>query len=273
MSAKKTGVDAGTNAAPNTTRSSDGRHGNADADMPVPRAGEIELTQEQRDAVAVLASHNAYASQSKWVTLRSLPREEKWPFFVQHFLLATVAVAVGLALVIALICTYVFKPPDPLLSVQAINMSGSSGQFTELKQGFDRVADIQDDRLSKFGTDLQLGSNSYADDSAKILPMVTAGDINIFVSPRKDVATLRQRELIRPVVEALGEQQAVTLSDAWVDSTGVHVSDAQQAVGLNLSKSTTWVDHGLPKNAVLTFSNLEHSLPYARQFIDYLEFK
>ena len=253
------------------------RLGDEDSKDQTPRAaanaGEVGLTPEQQDAVAVLATHNAYAKQSKWTTFRSLPPKDRWPFFVQHFLLATVAVVAVLGLIIALVCTYLLRAPDPVFSVQTINMSESSKQFGELKHGFDQAANIDDDRLSDFGTDLHLGSDSYGDDTAKILPMVTAGDINIFIAKPADFVTLNNRALVSSVTDAVGSTRADALADAWVDAKGRHVSDVDQAVGLDLSESSTWTDLGLPDDAILGFSNLEHSRPYAKQFINYLSFR
>ncbi|MDN6553648.1 MAG: hypothetical protein L0K48_01495 [Bifidobacterium mongoliense] len=85
--------------------------------------GDGRLNERQRDAIDVLASHNAYAAQSKWKTLRELPRKERWPFFVQHFLLATSAILVALIVVISLAVSFLTKPPTPLLAVQGIGMS------------------------------------------------------------------------------------------------------------------------------------------------------
>ena len=87
---------------------------------------EYAFTDEQKDAIATLAIHNQYARQSKWTTFRELPARDKWPFFVQHFLIGTIAVIVAVAVAVSLVCTIVFKAPDPELSVVGVNMNGYS---------------------------------------------------------------------------------------------------------------------------------------------------
>jgi len=61
---------------------------------------ETGLSDKQLSAVADLAKTNVYARQSKWKTFRELPNKDKLPFFVQHFLVGTVAVVAAGALVL-----------------------------------------------------------------------------------------------------------------------------------------------------------------------------
>ncbi len=83
-----------------------GRH-----DDPGAREG-IVFTEEQREALAGLASENTYAKQSKWKTLHELPMKDKWPFFAQHFLGVTVAIVAAVVAVIAFVVNFWTHPPN-----------------------------------------------------------------------------------------------------------------------------------------------------------------
>ena len=81
----------------------------------------IVFTAEQQEALAGLAGGNAYAKQSKWKTLHELPMKDKWPFFAQHFLGATVAIVAAVVAVIAFVVNFVTQPPDPLLYIAGVS--------------------------------------------------------------------------------------------------------------------------------------------------------
>ncbi|MCH4209887.1 hypothetical protein [Bifidobacterium sp.] len=230
------------------------------------------FTDEQREAIATLAATNVYARQSKWKTFRELPKRDKWPFFVQHFLLGTVAVAVALAIVIAMAVTFFTKPPDPLVSVQGVNMPGYSAQLAELNAGFRRQLDISDKRLVQIDDSLSVGENGDADDSAKIMTMVSAGQITMLFAAPKDFATLAERGYISKPVDALTARQMRRFSGALVDAHGQHVADPAEAVGLDLSQSRTWAACGLPNGTILGFSNMTSGKDYPRRFVEYLRF-
>lgn len=235
-------------------------------------AQEYRLTDEQREAIATLACANVYAKQSKWKTFRELDRHDKWPFFVQHFLLGTVAAAVALAVVVAVAVTFFTKPPDPLISVQGVDMPGNSAKLDELNAGFRRQAGIADKRLVQIDDSLSI-SNGYADDSAKIMAMVSAGQINMLFSSTKNFAELVGRGYVAKPAAVLSAQQLAALSGALVDAHGKPVADPAKAVGLNLSQSRIWAACGLPSDAILGFSNVTSGKNYPRRFVKYLRFE
>lgn len=230
------------------------------------------LSQEQKDAIGVLASRNVYAKQSKWKTFRELPPHDKWPFFVQHFLLGVAAVVVALVVAVSLLVTFLTKAPDALLSVQGVGMAKYSTSFDELRDGFMRQNDIKDNRLVLIDGSMSISGDGYTDDSAKIMTMVTAGQINVMVSNKHDFATLHERGYISKPDQVLTASQLRDLKDALVDAHGSPVSDPAKAVGLDLSKSATWVARGLPRDAILGFSNVQSGTTYPRRFVTYLRF-
>lgn len=238
---------------------------------------EYAFTDEQKDAIAMLASHNQYARQSKWTTFRELPARDKWPFFVQHFLIGTIAVIVAVAVAVSLVCTIVFKAPDPELSVVGVNMNGYSQQLDMLKQRFVKDRNIGDDRLVDVAGDLIISAEgSYSDDSAKMMAMVTAGQINMIVADKTTFATLVGRDYVTSVnqVEHGEALSKLGAAGAFVDKNGDPTDDAAEAYGLDLSKSATWTGiDGLPSDAVIGFSNVTKSADRAREFVTFLKFR
>ncbi|KAA8815398.1 hypothetical protein EMB92_09420 [Bifidobacterium callitrichos] len=268
------------------------------------------LNDEQQSSIAALAAENTYVKQSKWKTLRELPAADKWPFFVQHFLVGTIAVVVTIAFVVSLAVTWLTRPPQTELSVAGIGMGEYSAQLDELKTGFVKAEKIDDDRLIDIdgsftiampggsGTASPTGSsngstNSYTDDSAKLMTMVSAGDVNMIVADKATFAELVHRGLIGKVSDvekgdaALGKLAA---AGALVDKKGEPIAGtsssddaaaAGKAYGLALSKSATWSGagvaggKGLPDDAVIGFANVVDAThaSRARDFVTYLRFE
>lgn len=236
------------------------------------------LTAEQQDAVAALAATNKYVKQSKWQTFKELPKDEKWPFFVQHFLLGTAAAAVVVIVVIALIVTFVTKPPEPELAIAGFDLNDYSAQLDELKSGFVKQEKIDDDRLITITGTYDISGDGYTDDSAKVMTMVTAGDINVMIAGKDTFATLVSRGVVGKVSD--NETKAIVSelaqSGALVDKKGEPTDDVAKAYGLDLSKSATWTSiKGLPDDAIVGISNVvnDTNKTRARQFIDYLRFE
>lgn len=236
------------------------------------------LTAEQQDAVAALAATNKYAKQSKWQTFKELPKDEKWPFFVQHFLLGTSAAAIGIVVIVALIVTFLTKPPEPELAIAGFNLNDYSAQLDELQSGFVKQEKIDDDRLVKITGTYNIGGDGYTDDSAKVMTMVTAGDINMMIANKNTFASLVGRGVIGKVNDS---ETKATLSDlaqsgALIDKKGEPTDDITKAYGLDLSKSKTWTSiDGLPDDAIVGISNVvnDTNKTRAREFIDYLRFE
>lgn len=285
------------------------------------------LSDEQQRSIAALAAENRYVKQSKWTTLRELPMADKWPFFVQHFLVGTIAVVVAVALAAALAVTLLTRPPKPELTVAGIGMSEYSAQLDELKVGFVKAEKIDDDRLIDIDGSFMLAMpsgesdgdssdtgdagdvasseetdaagrsddslNSYTDDSAKLMAMVSGGDINMIIADKATFAELVQRRLIGKVadVEKSAALDELAKSGALVDAKGEPVSGgggsadaaalAGKAYGLALSRSVTWSGagaasvKGLPDDAVIGFANVTDAThaSRARDFVTYLRFE
>lgn len=258
------------------------------------------LSDEQQSSIAALAAENTYVKQSKWTTFRELPAADKWPFFVQHFLVGTIAVVVAIAFVVSLAVTWLTRPPQTELSVAGIGMGEYSAQLDELKSGFVKAEKIDDDRLididGSFTIAMQGGesngsTNSYTDDSSKLMTMVSSGDVNMIIADKATFAELVHRGLIGKVSDiekgdaTLGKLAA---AGALVDKKGEPIAGASfsddvaaagKAYGLALSKSATWSGaagvKGLPDDAVIGFSNVVDAThaSRARDFVTYLRFE
>ncbi|KFI50315.1 hypothetical protein [Bifidobacterium biavatii] len=240
-------------------------------------AKEYAFTDEQKDAIATLASSNVYAKQSKWKTFRELPADQKWPFFVQNFLLNT-AIAVGAAaLVIAIVCTVAFKGPDPDISIAGFNMADSADQCDQLKTKFVKNQNIDDERLVSINCSYLLtDGNGYTDDSAKIMAMVTAGQINMVVADKDTFAMLVERGYVTPLnkVERSAELTQQAADGVLVDKKGEATDDASKAQGLDLAKSATWSGtDGLPDDMLIGVSNVTAGTDHVRAFIKFLKFE
>ncbi|KFF31304.1 hypothetical protein [Bifidobacterium bombi] len=233
------------------------------------------LTDEQMDSVSALSKDNVYVRQSKWKTFRELPAGQKWPFFAQHFLLAALAVALAVFVVVSLAVTYAAKAPDPYFSVEGLGMQNHSATFNGIRDGFVEHEGLTDRRLIKFEGDLSVNGNGYDDDSAKVLVMVSAGDINAFVSTRRQFPLLHRRGYVSKLQDGLTKEQMRSLGvkGALVDSSGKRTDDPAKAFGLDLSKSQVWVGESkLPRDCVFGLANLKSGSKYARDFVDYLDF-
>lgn len=283
------------------------------------------LSDEQQRSIAALAVENTYVKQSKWTTFRELPAADKWPFFVQHFLVGTIAVVVAVALAVSLAVTLLTKPPKPELTVAGIGMGKYSAQLDELKSGFVKAEKIDDGRLIDIdgsftiampsgesdgdsgdsGDAASSGSadatgrsgdslNPYTDDSAKLMAMVSAGDINMVIADKATFSELVHRGLIGKVADAETDDAAfakLAAAGALVDKRGELVAGASSsddaaaagtAYGLALSKSATWSGaagaagvKGLPDDAVIGFANVTDAAhaSRARDFVTYLRFE
>ncbi|MEK0307161.1 hypothetical protein [Bifidobacterium favimelis] len=233
------------------------------------------LNQDQEEALDSLAQTNTYAKQSKWTTFRQLPEGKRWPYFAQHFLPGVAAIVILLAVVISLVVTRLNKPPDPVLSVQAFNMSASAGQLDEIKEGFVKDRKLDDARLVDIGATLTLNDNGY-DDSVKALAQVTAGEINMVVARRSLYPTLCKRGYVAKADQGVKADRLKALADKGIltDDQGRPTKDLHRAVGLDLSRSAVWSGRpGLPSDAILGLSNVADSKAYVGQFIDYLDFR
>lgn len=267
--------------AENDETGNDGMAGNGGSGRAANGTNPDVLTDEQKGAIAALASVNKYAKQSKWKTFRELPAKDKWPFFVQHFLLIVVGAVIAVAMVLSLVLSVALKAPDPELAIVGFGMDDYAAQLDELKEAFVKETKIDDDRLVDIDGSYRLGgdtANMYEDDSAKIMVRVTAGDINMMIVDKDSMPTLMQRGYVSPIKDAEGKdaQAALAASGALVDKNGDATDDVSKAQGLDLSKSATWTGiDGLPDDAILVFSNIvdDTHAERAREFVDFLKFE
>lgn len=269
---------------------------------------ESGLSQEQLDAVADLARTNVYAKQSKWKTFRELPKEEKFPFFVQHFLLGTVAIVAAVAIVIGLGVFYATRPPSTKLVVATFNLSEYNDKLESLQQDFaaahpdedPRVFDIDSSFIltSKADTSLSgdgsgdgtasaspsasasasssnaaMGGSSYLDDSAKLAVRMAAGEINTLIAPKDMFIELTHRSAINDLSAALDDQRIAALGDAVVYADDLESGAEHKAIGLDLSKSATWKAKGLPDDAIYGFGNVSEGVEWPVAFTDFLKFE
>ncbi|MFT8358112.1 hypothetical protein [Bifidobacterium aquikefiri] len=230
------------------------------------------LSPEQLNAVAALAKNNQYEHQSSWKTLRELPLKERMTFFVEHFLLATIAIVVALALIITFVVSYVTKPADPDLTVQGFDMSNYASQLTKLSNEFASSEGLSDQHSVDITGDMDILTNATSDDSAKLLAMVSAGQINVVFGNKANFTSLNKRGLITSVRSVLGESAMKQYADAWVNAKGAPTTDPAKVAGLDLSHATKWKSAGLPSKTYIGFSNVQKSKKYARHFITFLDF-
>lgn len=230
------------------------------------------LSQKQLSAVSALAANNKYEHQSSWKTLKELPARERIAFFTEHFLGVTAAVVVVLALIIAFVVSYVMKAPDPKLSVQGFGMANYDSQLTQLRDEFAQSQGVKDTRLIQINGDLNIVSNTTADDSVKTLAMVSAGQINIVVGDTTSFKALNKRGLIAKVHSVLGSKTMMKYKRSWVDAQGRQTQDASKVAGLDLSQAARWKSAGLPADTYIGFSNVQTTQSYAQDFITFLNF-
>lgn len=232
------------------------------------------LGHEQMNAVKFLGRQDVHTGQSKWATFRQLPRESKWAYFAQYFLPPLIAVIVLLAIVISLVVTRLTRPPDPVMAVQGFNFDSCQSQFDSLKHGFAKYSGISDDRLLDMDATLTV-KDSGNDDSMKALTRVTAGEINLVVSPRSSFPLLNKRGYVSEMNRSLKADNIRRLAaeGILVDQHGRAVNDPAKARGLDLSRSSVWRSvPGLPDDAILGLSNVGDSGRYVESFINYLDF-
>ncbi|NMM94599.1 hypothetical protein [Bifidobacterium oedipodis] len=243
-----------------------------------------QLDDKQSEAVAVLANAHNYGNESKWKTFMALPAKEKWPFFVQHFLLGVVAIVVSVVVVVALVWQMVFNRVDSVIGVQGINMSQYADGFDQLKANFVKAEGVKDDRTVEIAAAMTITENGYSessgmmDDSTKLVAMTSAGELNVMLANSDDVAMLAgQRGTANKASEVLNKQRLNAAKDAGllVDVKGEPTDDITKAYGvtINADSSAEWAKvDGLPDEAVLMFSNVteqEHK-DWALKFYDFL---
>ncbi|WEV46941.1 hypothetical protein OZX62_01180 [Bifidobacterium sp. ESL0690] len=234
-----------------------------------------QLNADQRAAISGLAKDNVYVKQSKWTTFRELPAGQKGTYFVQNFLLGTVVVVVALVIAISLVVTYLTKPPTPVFTLEAVNMHQDSEQISALKDEFVKYDNVKDARRVSFGSSLNIGKNSYADDSPKIMTQVAAGQINAMVSDKKTITTLYKRGLVNKPSEVLtaSELKRYLNMGVLVDAKDKPATSAEDAIAFDLSRSQTWKAKSLPSDALFGFSNIKNGKDHPRAFVRYLDFK
>ena len=198
-------------------------------DDPGAREG-IVFTEEQREALAGLASENTYAKQSKWQTLRELPMKDKWPFFAQHFLGATVAIVAAVVAVIAFVVNFVTQPPDPLLYIAGVNMSQ---EYTEPMEALERrfVADEGlDSELVTYDANFTITetgvSGGMVDGSSRLFTMASVGQVNTIITDEETFRELCERGLTSALEEVLPADQIESFESAGI-TVDSGVKDAQ----------------------------------------------
>ena len=241
------------------------------------RIDDVVLSDEQKAAVAGLAETNVYTKQSKLKTFRELPMGKKWAYFKENFLTYTIAVVLVVGIAIAFCVSYVTKAPDPELAFEGINMSRYSDQLDSLGADFAKSEGITDDRLVSMDSSIFLSdtaSGSGQDGSARLLAMVSSGQINMIAADAKTFATVNRRGDITKPAEVMDAAELERIKGSLVDAKGKPVSDIDKAVGFDLSKSATWTStKGLPdKGVILGFSNITKNKDVPVKFIAYLRF-
>lgn len=261
---------------------------------------ETGLSDKQLSAVADLAKTNVYARQSKWKTFRELPNKDKLPFFVQHFLVGTVAVVAAVALVIGLIVFYVTRAPSTKLYVASFGLSDYSRQLQDLQNDFAAQYPQEDSRVFSIDSNFVISTSSsgaspsesasadassssqagtgqsallggsYLDDSAKLAAMMASGEINVLVGTKPLMRELAQRNSINDPTAVLDSAKLAELGDAVVYQDDLVEGADHAPIGLSLSKSDVWKAKGLPDNAVLGFGNVTKGTEWPLNFVNYL---
>lgn len=261
---------------------------------------ETGLSDKQLSAVADLAKTNVYARQSKWKTFRELPNKDKLPFFVQHFLVGTVAVVAAVALVIGLIVFYATRAPSTKLYVASFGLSDYSRQLQDLQNDFAAQYPQEDSRVFSIDSNFVISTSSsgaspsesasadassssqagtgqsallggsYLDDSAKLAAMMASGEINVLVGTKPLMCELAQRNSINDPTAVLDSAKLAELGDAVVYQDDLVEGADHAPIGLSLSKSDVWKAKGLPDNAVLGFGNVTKGTEWPLNFVNYL---
>lgn len=264
---------------------------------------ETGLSKEQLSAVADLARTNTYANQSKWDTLRQLPKGERFPYFIQHFLLGVVAVVAAIAVVIGMIVFYLTRPPATKLYVASFGMAEYSQQMSDLQGAFTAAHPEEDPRVftidttfvltstaspsasadasasasssasDSTGTSGSLLGGAYLDDSAKLAAMMASGEINTVIATRPLFAQMVDRNNINDASVVLDANRLAALDDAVVYADDLNASAAHTPVGLDLGRSATWKAKGLPDGAILGFGNVSQGTQWPLAFVDFLDFR
>lgn len=169
--------------------------------------------------------------------------------------------------------SYATKAPDAELTVQGFDMSNYSKQFDTLRNEFVSSQGLKDERLVDVAGDMDILTNASSGDSAKVLAMVSAGQINVVFGNKANFTSLNKRGLVSSVKTVLGTSGMKKYASAWVDAKGTHTTDSSKVAGLDLSHAKRWKSAGLPDNIYIGFSNVEKTKTYAKQFIAFLDFE
>lgn len=236
------------------------------------------LTEEQKAAVAELSQTNKYAHQSTWKTFKELPMKDKWPYFVQHFLLSVVIVVAVVGFAVAMTVTYLTKPPQMKLDIVSVNMGDASTQLDHLEQGLAKDSGL-DAKLMDARTNLTIdmaNSNAYSDSTVQLFASIASGDVNTVISNEETMEVMCvERGLVSSLDEALGTKRADALREKGV-VVSMDVPDAgDTGVALDLTKSSVWnsLDGAdeLGDDVLLAFANVtETGTEYPRALVDYL---
>ena len=251
------------------------RSGGTQASVRTPGDKGYGLSDEQEEAIAILANAKDYSKQSRWQTFIHLPRDQRWSYFVQQYLLAVVIIGAILAFAIAVGVTVLTRDPDPELSVSSLDVDYSK-TLEKVRRGFVAERKIDDERLVRFDGSLTIdasGKNTM-DDSISALAQVSAGSINGIVTDSDSLRIAVHRRYVGRLKQTLGADALDGTKDAWLDGKGQPTDDAAKAVALDLSKSKVWNRDGGSGDdpAVLAVSNVTDETAKQRmiELIDYL---
>lgn len=233
------------------------------------------LTDDQRQTIDVLAKSKSYSRKSRWQVFVHLPKGQKWPYFVQQFMLPVSVAAVVLAFVVAMAVTALTREPNPELSVVSMDVNYAK-VMERVRQGFVKEQKIDDARLVKMNGAITIatGTDATMDDSMSTLAQVTAGSINGIVTDGRTLTIARNRGYVNMLRDALPKSTLQELRGAWLDKRGEPTDKPDKAVALDLGKSKVWAEAGGPTDgsASLAVSNIVDDTARQRmlQLIDYL---
>lgn len=239
--------------------------------------GGVVLTDEQQQALAELASSNMYAKQSKFKTFRELDKSQRWDFFVQHFLLATIAIIAAVGLVLTIAISALTRGPDPQLYIAGVNMSEVSEPMLDLEHVFAKEEGL-DPELIDYADGIFITEDGTlagsVDGSAKLMTMVSSGTINAIITDSATFERLAGRGLVSPLEDVLEKKTLTSLGS--IDDAVLSAPTGQEQVtkpaGLKLNTSTRWKQSSkLPQDAILAFANVQKTgVTYPRAFVSWL---
>ena len=118
---------------------------------------------------------------------------------------------------------YLTKAPDPVLAFEGINMSRYSDQLDSLGADFAKSEGITDDRLVSMDSSIFLSdtaSGSGQDGSARLLAMVSSGQINMIAADAKSFAAVNRRGDITKPAEVMDAAELERIKGSLVDAKG-----------------------------------------------------